>query len=785
MIDADNADSGNTERTTEPATPSDITVTGKNDAVVLPLKVNGVDVPNTVPGISSRYRLECGGIGTLSWAKPTKKPIEYIVARSIDDQATWVMQTKVSGDFQKADIEVEPDVTNFFRVTAWTSDTKKSDSAVISIFRDAPLPAPILNRIYVSLTDDPTALPKIYFDWLWPSYDNPQLANVQHKYFAQTLSADSLAQLEFLAKDNNNWNLGPAARPANIGGWSSTLGNKEPYNPSNIDYHSPRFRRFITIIGEGGVTQLNPTSIPYLTLTQYQAPAGKITGIRIAQVSATNGCAGVFSNYLTVVTPNKPICGQSILIGNADAGCCEKGEDYLGVKGNCPVRSIQQDTLDVQFAIKGMAKDTARTPILDTGFGTYDPREAMSYVFNDSYNLIRLGPLFPYFSFNVLDGNNLPVAFPNPAAEELTGAFVCFKFVPTQTVHYITGKDIANVLYAEPILFLPKNHKFTVDIRMPIKMAANFMLSATADLKYAKANIRVGSSIPQIPYKITFKIADKNGQNEQPLKFYKAPGSPRELGQPTLYKETIARTLPECFTSTKNFDPMFTPTGASMLLYEDAFPSSNYILGYDALGQPVANVRATFEANVNASDVANIGLCGLWLKCFGFALSGDCKGAFAEVDGAIEWPQFTGLVIAPDPFPELGPRYLVVEYKPQGAVTGGYEGDGITYDYRIPSVPRRRPILVAPGAPGDIGALGIWVGDQFLRRMGNADGTELRVVIPITTQTGAVGLNYIDIPGLYGDNRGKWHFEVTFGRDCLRLPLPSDLFPTPPPQPPT
>ena len=782
MIDADNADSGNTERTTESATPSDITVTGKNDAVVLPLKVNGVDLPDAVPGISSRYRLECGGIGTLSWAKPTKKPVEYIVERSIDNQATWITHTKSSGDFQKADIEVEPGVTNFFRVTAWTSDTKKSTGSVISIFRDAPLPAPILNRIYVSLTEDPTARPQIYFDWLWPNYDNPQIASIQHKYFSQTLSASNPNELEFLAKANNNWNLGPAARKADIGGWSSTLGNKEPYNPSNIDYHSPRFRKSVTVIGEGGVTQTRSTSIPYLTLTPSQAPAGKITAIRIAQVSETNGCAGVFSNYLTVVTPDKPICGQSILIGNADAGCCEPGDDYLGCKNKCPVRSLQDDTLEAQHVIKQMAKSTARSPILDTGAGTYDPREEMRYVFNDSYNLIHYDSLFPSFRFNVLDGNNIPVTA--TAEKEICGAFVCFKFVPTQTANYITGADIANVLYAEPILFLPKNHKFSISMPIPIKMAASFVLSATADLKYAKDPARGGGRCPPVPYKVTLKIVDKDGQNEQPLKFYKAPGLPRVLGQPVISNSTASKTLPGCFTSLKNFDPMFTPTGTSILLYEDAFPSPDYILGYDALGQPVAGVRATFEANV--SDAPNTGPCGLWLKCFGFALIGDCKGAFAEVDGTIETPQWTGLVIQPDPFPELGPRYLVVEYKPQGAsnVTG-YEGDGITWDKNNPSVPRRGPILVAPNSPGDIGALAIWVGNTVVRRMGNADGTELRVVIPITTQTGRIALNYVDLYGLYGDNAGKWHFEVTFGRDCLRLPLPNPLFSTPPPQPPT
>ena len=780
MTEINNADSGNKERAPELAAPHDITVTGKHDAVVLPLKVNGVDLPNEVPGISSRYRLECGGIGTLSWAKPTKKPVKYIVMRSVDNQATWVKHTESSGDFQKADIEVEPGVTNFFRVTAWTSDTKKSDSGVISIFRDAPLPAPILNKVYVSLREEPTARPEIYFDWLWPSYNNPQVDNLVHKYFIQTLSASSPSEIELKATDNNNWNLDIA----DIGGWSDTLGNKEPYDPAKIDYRAYGFPRFVKVIGEGGVVQTRANSIPYATLTPSQAPPRKITAIRVAQVSETNGCVGVFSNYLTVVTPDQPNCGQAVLIGNADAGCCEKGDDYLGCKSRCPVRSLQTDTVEAQFYIKEMAKLTARAPILD-GYQTLDPREYLRYVFNNSYNVIYYDSLFPNFSFTVLDGNNIPVAFPNPAEKNLCGAFVCFKYVPTQTEDSYTGKDIANVLYAEPILFLPKSHKFTISAQMPIKMAINFTLSSSADLKYIQNSLPLGSHTPEIPYKITLKIVDKNGDNAQPLKFYNAPG-PRELGQPTIYNNTTSQIFLGCysFTRIKFFDQLFKPTGTPLILYEDAFPSSNYILGYDALGQPVANVRATFEANVNGSNVDNIGPCGIWLKCLGFDMRGDCKGAYATVESTIETPQPTGLIIQPDLFPELGPRYLIIEYKPENSViSASGEPDGITFDYRRTDIQKRGPMAVAPNSPGDIGSLGIWVGDKVLRRMGNADGTELRVVIPITTQTGAVALNYTDIPGLYWDNAGKWHFEVLFGRDCVRSPL--KIFPTPPPQPPT
>jgi hypothetical protein len=411
----------------------------------------------------------------------------------------------------------------------------------------------------------------------------------------------------------------------------------------------------------------------------------------------------------------------------------------------------------------------------------------MRYVFNDSYNVIRLSSLYPYFNVGFANRDDQPSIIPDG---QRCGAFVCFSAVPTQTVHPLTGKDIANVLYAEPILFAPKNHKITVKGVLFIKMPINFTMWDAADLKYAKDTLGSQANTPEVPYKVTFKIIDKNGGNGQLLKFYKHPRPfdlrqpiVKELAPPVIRNKTLAKKLPPCFTTRNDFHNMFMPTGAEMLLYEDAFPSADYIYEYDALGNPVAHVLAEIETNVDNLDVPEVGPCGIWLKCMGFEFKGDCHGAFAEVNGVIPEPQYAGLGIEPDPFPQLGPRYLIIEYKPQGAsnVTG-YEGDGITFDYRRSDVQRRGPMAVAPNSPGDIGALGIWIGGKFVRRMGNADGTELRVVIPITTQTGAVELNYIDIPGLYGDNRGKWHFEVYFGRDCLRYPISGPVG-APQPQP--
>jgi hypothetical protein len=802
MTDVNNADNGNKESAPKFALLGDITVIGKHDSVVLPLKVNGVDLPDEVPGLSSFYRLECGGVGTLSWAKPRKRPVKYIVERSVDNQATWIKHTEVNGNFQKADIEVTPGVTNFFRIIAWTSDTKKSTGSVISIFREAPLPAPILNRVYVSLRKEPTARPQIYFDWLWPSFDNPQAANLVPKYFIQTLSANSLAELTLQATDNNNWNLGVAAR-ADIGGWSDVLKNKEPYNPSKIDYHAYRFPKYNKRVGDTGVVQTSPNNIPYSTLSPSQAPAGKITAIRVAQVSENNGCVGVFSNYLTVITPNSPICGQSVLIGDATAGCCEAGGrsgsdtsvtdiyepyGYLGCKPLCGCRSLQEDTLNVQRAINGMAFETMRQPMLTPPADIVDPRRAMRYVFNDSYNFIHLSSLYTYFNGIVLDRSNQGLdAYSTPfSSKDVCGAFVCFKDVPTQVENAYTGKNIYNVLYAEPLLFLPKNYKFLFKQALPIKMPINFTLLAVTDLKYAKDPARGGAPTPEIPFKVTLKIVSESLGVAVPLKFYKEPGPkvPANLGNPVMYNKTRSGASPSCAPNAREFNNVFVNAGTSLVLYEDSFPSADYIAGYDALGNPIAVVEAVIEANVDTSNVDNNGPCGIWLKCVGFDMQGDCNGTFAEVDGTIEAPQLTPLIIMPDPFPELGPRYLIVEYKPQGASTvTGYDGDGITWQKTTPSVPRLGPILVAPDSPGDIGALAIWVGGRVIRRMGNAEGTELRVVIPITTQTGIIALNYVDLPGTYGDNAGKWHFDVYFGRDCFRAPLRA--FPTPPPQPPT